>query len=292
MPPGLDARSLILIASSEGVSAKRGLVGAFFCAFFRLPGGDGRGLGGGTDGAGVDEKESREGPAWAVRAVSDLSETSTAVLASLASPAEAILGLFELSFRLRDFFGHSPHGPRSPALPRAELPASSSKDYSVDMAATRAARVTRLLSQARSSFAGCQCHGCSSGVGHHHSPHDVLSASKAIASGGRHRVRAYATPVDGPIPQIHGNTDYAFEVAAANLRFGAGVTREVGMDFANMRARKVGVFTDPTVARLHPMKAALESLEEAGVPYEVFSDCKVEPTQERCALWFAPMVID
>ena len=29
------------------------------------------------------------------------------------------------------------------------------------------------------------------------------------------------------------------QVAAANLRFGEGVTREVGMDFKNMGARKV-----------------------------------------------------
>lgn len=29
------------------------------------------------------------------------------------------------------------------------------------------------------------------------------------------------------------------QVAAANLRFGEGVTREVGMDFKNMNARKV-----------------------------------------------------
>ena len=29
------------------------------------------------------------------------------------------------------------------------------------------------------------------------------------------------------------------QVAAAHLRFGEGVTREVGMDFKNMKARKV-----------------------------------------------------
>lgn len=48
--------------------------------------------------------------------------------------------------------------------------------------------------------------------------------------------------------------EYAFEVAASNLRFGEGVTAEVGMDFKNMKARKVGVFTDPNVAKLTAMK--------------------------------------
>lgn len=66
-------------------------------------------------------------------------------------------------------------------------------------------------------------------------------------------MRKYATPVDAlPVEK-----EYAFEVrlvaalcsaieahaqlqvAASNLRFGEGVTREVGMDFKNMKARKV-----------------------------------------------------
>lgn len=63
------------------------------------------------------------------------------------------------------------------------------------------------------------------------------------------------------------------QVAASNLRFGDGVTAEVGMDLKNMKARKVwelvgcvlpnifiysvsqvAVFTDPNVAKLRPMK--------------------------------------
>lgn len=34
------------------------------------------------------------------------------------------------------------------------------------------------------------------------------------------------------------------KVAAANLRFGDGVAREVGMDFKNMQARKVDISLD------------------------------------------------
>lgn len=37
--------------------------------------------------------------------------------------------------------------------------------------------------------------------------------------------------------------EYAFEVAASNIRFGQGVTREVGMDFANMKATNVRSFS-------------------------------------------------
>jgi hydroxyacid-oxoacid transhydrogenase len=38
------------------------------------------------------------------------------------------------------------------------------------------------------------------------------------------------------------------------------------MDFANMGATKVAVFTDATVAKLLPMKMAIESLEQNNVP--------------------------
>lgn len=54
------------------------------------------------------------------------------------------------------------------------------------------------------------------------------------------------------------------------------------MDFANQKARKVGVFTDGTIAKLLPMKTALESLEENGIKYEVFDRVRVEPNQQSC----------
>ncbi|KAL7409238.1 alcohol dehydrogenase [Mrakia frigida] len=85
-----------------------------------------------------------------------------------------------------------------------------------------------------------------------------------------------------------GDKEYAFEVSASNLRFGDGVTREVGMDLVNMGAKKVGVFTDATVARLEPMKVVIASLEENGIDYEVFDRCRVEPTDaswEEAIAW-------
>lgn len=37
-----------------------------------------------------------------------------------------------------------------------------------------------------------------------------------------------------------GHDKFPIQVAASNLRFGDGVTREVGMDLKNMKATKVG----------------------------------------------------
>jgi hydroxyacid-oxoacid transhydrogenase len=73
------------------------------------------------------------------------------------------------------------------------------------------------------------------------------------------------------------NTDYAFEMAASNIRYGPGVTQEVGMDFKHLGAKRVAIFTDSNILHLRPAKAAIEALESAGVQYDIYSDVIVEP---------------
>lgn len=86
--------------------------------------------------------------------------------------------------------------------------------------------------------------------------------------------RPYATPVDPTLP------DYAFELGTSTLRYGAGVTREVGMDFKNMGMKKTAVFTDPNIAKLQPVQTAIDSIDAAGQNYVVFDTCRAEPTLE------------
>jgi hydroxyacid-oxoacid transhydrogenase len=74
--------------------------------------------------------------------------------------------------------------------------------------------------------------------------------------------------------------DYAFEMAAAAVRFGAGVTREVGADLADLGVRNALVITDPAVSRLQPVRTVLESLEASGVAFTLFDRVRVEPTDE------------
>lgn len=71
--------------------------------------------------------------------------------------------------------------------------------------------------------------------------------------------------------------EYAFEMAASSIRFGPGCTKEVGMDFQNLGAKKVMVVTDNTVAKLDAMKQVSEGLDRVGIQYEVFSKSRVEP---------------
>ena len=74
--------------------------------------------------------------------------------------------------------------------------------------------------------------------------------------------------------------DTAFEMAASSLRFGPGVTSEVGHDLVDLGAARVLVVTDPTLAQLAPVHNAIESLEAARIAFTVYDRVRVEPTDE------------
>jgi len=74
--------------------------------------------------------------------------------------------------------------------------------------------------------------------------------------------------------------EIAFEMAVSNVRFGAGVTREVGMDLADLGVRRALVVTDPIVRRLPPAERVLESLDAAGVDATLYDRVRVEPTDD------------
>jgi hydroxyacid-oxoacid transhydrogenase len=74
--------------------------------------------------------------------------------------------------------------------------------------------------------------------------------------------------------------DIAFEMAVSSIRFGVGVTREVGMDLAELDIRNALVITDPTLRKLPPVATVLASLEASGIRHAVFDRVRVEPTDE------------
>ncbi|XP_032875709.1 hydroxyacid-oxoacid transhydrogenase, mitochondrial isoform X2 [Amblyraja radiata] len=67
-------------------------------------------------------------------------------------------------------------------------------------------------------------------------------------------------------------------MACSNIRYGEGVTNEIGMDLQNIGARKVCVMTDKNMAKLPPVKAVLDSLVKNGVNFQIFDKVRVEPT--------------
>jgi hydroxyacid-oxoacid transhydrogenase len=83
--------------------------------------------------------------------------------------------------------------------------------------------------------------------------------------------------------------EIAFEMATSNLRFGVGVTGEVGIDLVDLGVRTALVVTDPNLSRLSPVRTVLESLDAARIRTVVFDRVRVEPTDEsfREAIVFA-----
>ena len=72
--------------------------------------------------------------------------------------------------------------------------------------------------------------------------------------------------------------DTAFQMAASNIRFGRGVTREVGMDLVDMNAKKTLLVIDPALTSLPAGETVISSLQNSGVDFEVFDRVSVEPT--------------
>jgi hydroxyacid-oxoacid transhydrogenase len=74
--------------------------------------------------------------------------------------------------------------------------------------------------------------------------------------------------------------EIAFEMAASNVRFGAGVTREVGMDLADLGIRNALVITDSTIRGMRSFQTALESLDAEGIACTIYDRVRVEPNDE------------
>uniref|UniRef100_A0A182M6J0 Probable hydroxyacid-oxoacid transhydrogenase, mitochondrial n=1 Tax=Anopheles culicifacies TaxID=139723 RepID=A0A182M6J0_9DIPT len=74
--------------------------------------------------------------------------------------------------------------------------------------------------------------------------------------------------------------DTAFEMSSSTIRYGPGVTRELGHDLQNLNAKHVCVVSDRNVLQLNSVKVGLDSLTRAGIETVVFDQVRVEPTNE------------
>ncbi len=72
--------------------------------------------------------------------------------------------------------------------------------------------------------------------------------------------------------------EYAVELATSNIRFGAGVTRELGPDLADRGIRKAMLLTDRFLTELPAVAAARASLDDAGIEVAFYNKVAVEPT--------------
>ncbi|EHK21496.1 uncharacterized protein TRIVIDRAFT_78522 [Trichoderma virens Gv29-8] len=142
-------------------------------------------------------------------------------------------------------------------------------------AAKRASSLLRTIQYSHPP--SCPCH---SNPGYHRTS---ISPNKNIGG------RRFATPSNADLKE------YAFEMAASSIRFGAGVTQEVGMDLKNLGSKRVCVVTDQTVNQLDAMKQVRESLEREGINFKVYSDVRIEPKDSSikdAIAWARPFAPD
>ena len=74
--------------------------------------------------------------------------------------------------------------------------------------------------------------------------------------------------------------EIAFEMATSSIRFGPGVTRELGMDLEDLGVKRVMVLADPNLSRLPPVETALQSLTDQKISFRLFNRVRVEPTDQ------------
>lgn len=74
--------------------------------------------------------------------------------------------------------------------------------------------------------------------------------------------------------------DTAFQMAASNIRFGAGTTAEVGMDLQALQVERVMLVIDPALVELPTGAIVRHALQAAGIAFEQYDRVSVEPTAE------------
>lgn len=72
--------------------------------------------------------------------------------------------------------------------------------------------------------------------------------------------------------------EIGFEMAASNIRYGRGITAEIGMDLKDLGVKKTMFLTDPNISKLPMKDTVIQSLENEGVEYVYYDKVRVEPT--------------
>lgn len=81
----------------------------------------------------------------------------------------------------------------------------------------------------------------------------------------------------------------AFTMDTSSIKFGPGVTAEVGYDMASLGAKRVMVVTDPNLSDSEPVRITLDALRAEGIDAVLYDQSRVEPTDEsfKHAIQFA-----
>lgn len=70
----------------------------------------------------------------------------------------------------------------------------------------------------------------------------------------------------------------SFTMDTSSIKYGPGVTREVGHDMRQLGAKRVMVVTDPNLSASEPVTVTLEALRTEGIDAVLFDQVRIEPT--------------
>jgi hydroxyacid-oxoacid transhydrogenase len=70
----------------------------------------------------------------------------------------------------------------------------------------------------------------------------------------------------------------AFTMDTSSIKYGPGVTREIGFDMEDLGCRRVAVVTDANLSRSAPVGITLEALRQRGIDAVLYDGASVEPT--------------
>lgn len=72
--------------------------------------------------------------------------------------------------------------------------------------------------------------------------------------------------------------EFAFTLDTSSIKFGPGVTREVGSDVAELGVSRVMVLTDPNLSQSAAVEITLKSLRDEGIDSVLYDQVRVEPS--------------
>ena len=70
----------------------------------------------------------------------------------------------------------------------------------------------------------------------------------------------------------------AFTMDTSSIKFGQGVTKEIGYDMKNFGCKRIMICTDIRLVDLEAVQITVESIKKAKIEFEIFSNTAVEPT--------------
>ncbi|KAG5679510.1 hypothetical protein PVAND_009073 [Polypedilum vanderplanki] len=87
-------------------------------------------------------------------------------------------------------------------------------------------------------------------------------------------------PAHSRIHDSPSSKETIFEMSSTPVRFGPGVSRELGMDLANMNLKNICLVIDKNIKSFPSIQNVFDSLTKEKINFEIFDDIRIEPTDE------------